>query len=57
MFVCMKVVERISLRYFSGKYRVRRVPQVRFWNLGLGVDVSLRGDCDADGAEAPLRQR
>ena len=22
MFVCMKVVERISLRYFSGKYRV-----------------------------------
>ena len=32
------------------------MPQVRCWNLGLGVDVSFRGVGDAGGAEALLRQ-
>src|SRR6267143_5326477 len=33
----------------------RRVPQVRCWNLGLGVDVSFRGVCHAGGTAALLR--
>jgi hypothetical protein len=32
------------------------VPQVRFLNLGLGVDVSFRGVCHAGGTVALLRQ-
>jgi hypothetical protein len=35
---------------------MRRVPQVRFLNLGLGVDVAVRGVGDASGAHAVLRQ-
>ena len=35
----------------------RRVAQVRFVNLGLGVDVPFGGVGDAVGVEALLRQR
>jgi hypothetical protein len=57
MFVCMKVVEEYHCGIFRESIEGRRVPQVRFWNLGLGVDVSFRGVGDAAGAEALLRQR
>jgi hypothetical protein len=47
--------------YHCGTFREsierRRVPQVRFVNLGLGVDVSFGGVGDAGGAEALLWQR
>ena len=33
------------------------MPQVRGLNLGLGVDVSFLGVCDASGIEAMLRRR
>ncbi len=43
LFVGMRIVERISLRHVSGKYRVAEGAQVRCLNLGLGVDVSSVG--------------
>ncbi len=39
-----------------GSIERRRVPQVRFLNLGLGVDVAVRGVGDASGAQALLWQ-
>jgi hypothetical protein len=53
----MGTVERISLRYFPGKYREAEGAPGSVLNLGLGVDVSFGGVDDAGGIEALLRQR
>jgi REP element-mobilizing transposase RayT len=57
IFVDMGTVERISLRYFSGKYREAEGAPGSFFEPGPWVDVAFRGVCDASRIEALLRQR
>jgi hypothetical protein len=45
----MRIVERISLWHFSGKYRVAEGAPGSFFEPGSWVDVSFRGVRDAGG--------